>query len=83
MMTLRELIRAKGYEAVATAMTTSIRRLRDLSSGRIALTVDDLYELRRSYGSLVDIAQTVIEIGSEREAAGVSRKYSPKRKGQR
>ena len=83
MMTLRELIRAKGYDVVATAMSTSVRRLRDVSSGRIALTVDDLYELQRSYGAFVDIAQTVVEIGSERDSAGVSRKYSPKRKGQK
>lgn len=80
MMSLTELMQAKGHEAVAFAMSTSVRRLRDIARGRIALTVDDLFELQRTFGKLFDIDQTVKELGRDRERTRRARKFSPKLK---
>ncbi len=79
-MDLHELIEAKGADVVAHGMKTSVRRLRDIAKGRIALTVDDLYELDKSFGRLFDFGQTITVLGRLREIQRLSRKFSPKLK---
>jgi len=79
-MDLHELIEAKGADVVAHGMNTSVRRLKDIAKGRIALTVDDLYELDKSFGRLFDLEQTILVLGRWREIQRRSRKFSPKRK---
>lgn len=79
-MDLHELIEAKGHERVAHAMKSSMRRLKDIAKGRIALTVDDLFELDKSFGRLFDIEQTILVLGRLRDVQRRSRKYSPKAK---
>ena len=64
-MDLHELIEAKGHDVVAHAMKSSVRRLKEVAKGRIALTVDDLYELDRSFGRLFDLEQTILVLGRD------------------
>jgi plasmid maintenance system antidote protein VapI len=80
MMDLHELITAKGYTLIASAMKTSERRLKDIAKGRIALTVDDLYELHKVFGKMFDPDHTILSLGRLREANRCSRKFSPKLK---
>lgn len=77
-MDLHELIEAKGVKAVAHAMKSSTRRLKDIAKGRIALTVDDLFELDKSFGRLFDVEQTILVLGRLRDVQRRSRKHSPK-----
>ena len=46
----------------------------------LALTVDDLYELDRSFGRLFDLEQTILVLGRVRDIQRRSRKHSPKAK---
>ena len=78
-MDLHELIKAKGHLVVAMGMQTSIRRLKYLAKGRIALTVDDLHELNKSFGRLFNAEQTIMILGKVREDNMLSRKFSTKR----
>ena len=79
-MDIHELIEVKGAHVVAHAMKSSVRRLREIAKGRIALTVDDLFELYKSFGRLFDLEQTILVLGRARDKQRLSRKHSPKAK---
>ena len=76
---LSGLIEKHGEEEVATAGKMSVRRLKDIQSGIIALTGDDIYELLKVFKKTFSVSKTVESLGEMRDENKTSRKYSPKR----
>lgn len=70
---LHELTRTLGNVQVAEAMGVSERNLVDLRCGARPITIDELYELLKTYPDF-DLAGTVRRIGAVRAAKGTSRK---------
>ncbi len=78
-MDLHELCQKYGTEAVANVMGMTERCLIDIRRGHTAMTVDDFFELERTYLEF-DVVKTIRRIGRGREHRQSSRKFR-KRKG--
>jgi len=73
-MDLKKLSRKYGAKHVAAAMGVTERNLTDIRSGHYAMTIDDLYELERTF-PLFDPTLTIRRLGRIREEKGRSRKF--------
>jgi len=76
---LHNLTKALGIDRVAEILGISDRSLIDMRSGRTPITVDDLYELEKSFPNF-DLEGTVRRIGAVRESKGVNRRSRERRK---
>jgi len=72
-MDLHELTKKHGTDAVARVLGMTRRCLVDIRRGKSPLTVDDLYELERTFPQF-DVLGTIRRIGTIRENKKWSRK---------